>query len=136
MDTTRRALLRSGAGVVTGIALAGCSALDGARRAGAADPVTPVTNFSPPGPVMIDGRRVRTVDVHAHCFVPEALALLGADANTVLPPVKAVKEHFIVVSERLKAMDDMRIDTEILSINPFWYRRERGITERITRLQN
>jgi len=136
MDTTRRALLRSGAGVVTGIALAGCSALDGARRTSAADPITPVGNFSPPGPVVIDGRRVRTVDVHAHCYVPEALALLGAEANSVLPPVKGVKEHFIVVSERLKAMDDMRVDMEILSINPYWYRRERGITERITRLQN
>jgi aminocarboxymuconate-semialdehyde decarboxylase len=137
MNTTRRAVLRSGAGVVTGIALAGCSALDGARtQAAAADPVTPVTRFSPPGPVMIDGRRVRTVDVHAHCYVPEALALLGAEASSVLPPVKGVKEHFIVVSERLKAMDDMRIDTEILSINPFWYRRELGVAERITRLQN
>ena len=137
MNTTRRALLRSGTGVVTGIALAGCSALDGARgRTAAADPVTPVDRFSPPGPVVIDGRRVRTVDVHAHCYVPEALALLGAEANSVLPPVKGVKEHFIVVAERLKAMDDMRVDMEILSINPFWYRRERGITERITRLQN
>jgi aminocarboxymuconate-semialdehyde decarboxylase len=138
MDTTRRALLRTGAGVVTGIALSGCGALDGARGGGMAakDSIHPVDNFSAPGPVVIDGRRVRTIDVHSHCHMPEALALLGAEANTVLPQTKGAQEHFIVVPERLKAMDDMRIDTEILSINPFWYRRERAITQRITRLQN
>ena len=136
MNPTRRNILRSGAGVVTGIALAGCSTLDATRALAPADPAVRVENYSAPGPVVIDGRRVRTIDVHAHCYVPEALALLGAEANSVLPPVKGVKEHFIVVQERLRAMDAMRIDMEILSINPFWYRRERAVTQRITRIQN
>ncbi|MDQ6880879.1 MAG: amidohydrolase family protein, partial [Pseudomonadota bacterium] len=136
MNPTRRSLLRSGAGIVTGIALAGCNTLDQARARSPGDPNTRSTDFSAPGPVIVEGRRVKTIDVHAHCFVPEALALLGAEANSVLPPVKGIKEHFIVVSERLAAMDAMRIDMEILSINPFWYRRERGITERIVRIQN
>jgi aminocarboxymuconate-semialdehyde decarboxylase len=136
MNPTRRNVLRGGAGIVTGIALAGCSALDQARALAPADPTTRSTNYSAPGPVVIEGRRVKTIDVHAHCYVPEALALLGAEANAVLPPVKGVKEHFIVVADRLAAMDAMRIDMEILSINPFWYRRERGITERIVRIQN
>ncbi len=136
MNPTRRSVLRSGAGVVTGIALAGCNVLDQARARAPADPNTRSANYSAPGPVIVDGRRIKTVDVHAHCFVPEALALLGADANSVLPPVKGIKEHFIVVQDRLAAMDAMRIDMEILSINPFWYRRERGITERIVRIQN
>lgn len=136
MNPTRRSVLRGGAGVVTGIALAGCNVLDQARARAPADPNTRSTNYSAPGPVIVDGRRIKTVDVHAHCFVPEALALLGADANSVLPPVKGIKEHFIVVQDRLAAMDAMRIDMEILSINPFWYRREQGITERIVRIQN
>ena len=136
MTISRRALLRHGAGVVGGITLAGCNVLDTARRQGAADPIVAPENWSAPGPVLIDGQRVRTVDVHAHCYVSEALALLGADANGVLPPVKGVKEHFIVVADRLRAMDAMRIDTEILSINPFWYRRERALSERIVRVQN
>ena len=29
------------------------------------------------GEVVVGGRRVKTIDVHAHCIVPEALALLG-----------------------------------------------------------
>ena len=134
MNPTRRSMLRSGAGIVTGIALAGCNTLDQARSLG--DLNTRSTNYSAPGPVLVAGRRVRTVDVHAHCYVPEALALLGAERDSVLPPVKGIKEHFIVVQERLAAMDAMRIDMEVLSINPFWYRRERGITERIVRIQN
>ena len=131
----RRQWLQQGAGVVTGIGLAGCNVLDVARAK--TDPTVEVTGHSPPGPVFINGRRIKTIDVHAHCYVTEALQLLGAaDAAAVLPPVKGVPEHFIVIEQRLKAMDAMRVDMEILSINPFWYRRERAITERIVRTQN
>ena len=42
----------------------------------------------------------------------------------------------MTLSRRLRAMDAMRIDMEILSINPFWYRRERPLSERIVRVQN
>jgi aminocarboxymuconate-semialdehyde decarboxylase len=137
VSSSRRNLLRQGAGVVTGIALAGCSVLDQAKRGTAADPTVRVETYSAPGPVIIDGRRVKTIDVHAHCYVPEALALLSvADAKAVMPPVKGVPEHFIVVAERLAAMDAMRIDMEILSINPFWYRREREMVQRIVKIQN
>jgi aminocarboxymuconate-semialdehyde decarboxylase len=136
MNPTRREVLRGAAGVVTGIALAGCSTLDAARAIAPADPAVRVEKYSAPGPVVIDGRRVRTIDVHAHCYVQEAIALMGADSNGVLPPVRGVQDHFIVVADRLRAMDAMRIDMEILSINPFWYRRERANAERITRVQN
>ena len=61
---------------------------------------------------------------------------MGAEANSVLPPVKGIKEHFIALDERLRAMDAMRIDTEILSINPFWYAADRDLATRVTTLQN
>ena len=39
-------------------------------------------------PVAVAGKRVKTIDVHAHCHFREAGALLGADAAAVqLPPV-------------------------------------------------
>ena len=135
MSITRRQWLAQGAGIVTGIGLTGCGVLDQVRPSPPADPIVAPQNFGS-GPVLIGGQRVRTIDVHGHCYVAEALAMLGSEAQSVLPPVKGVPEHFIVVPERLRTMDAMRVDMEILSINPFWYRREREITTRIVRLQN
>ena len=40
MNNDRRHLLRQGAGIVTGIALSGCGALDATRGTAAADPIT------------------------------------------------------------------------------------------------
>ncbi len=134
MDSRRRFLGQS-AGVVAGIALTGCAVQ--------APPGTQAEWQPSPGdksmaklPVMVNGQRVKTIDVHAHCYVQEALALMGADAQGVLPPVKGVPEHFIVINERLAAMDAMGIDMEVLSINPFWYRQGRANADAIVRLQN
>lgn len=132
----RRQWLEGSAGIVSGIAFAGCNVLDGARVQAAGNGRDMAAAPAAGGPVTIAGRRVRTVDVHAHCYVAEALAILGAEADAVLPPVKGVPQHFIDVGERLRAMDAMRIDTEILSINPFWYRRERLVSARICAMQN
>jgi predicted TIM-barrel fold metal-dependent hydrolase len=91
-------------------------------------------------PIVIKGQRVRTVDVHAHCYVQAAIDLMGAEAASVLPPVKGVPEHFLqrddVLATRLATMDGMGIDMQVLSINPFWYRRERETAEAICRVQN
>src|SRR5258708_15398381 len=87
-------------------------------------------------PVMVKGKRIKTVDVHAHCFVEAAIDLMGDEAKAVLPPVKGVPEHVIVVEQRLKEMDAMAIDMEVLSINPFWYRGDRDTAEAITKIHN
>jgi len=87
-------------------------------------------------PVKIAGKRVLTVDVHAHCYFHEAINLMADAADKVLPPVKGVAEHFIVIEQRLREMDAMAIDMEILSINPFWYGKERDTAAAIVKLQN
>ena len=91
-------------------------------------------------PVMIRGKRARTIDVHAHCYFQAAIDLMGADANGVLPPVKGVPEHFLQVEQQLAtrfaAMDRMGIDLQVLSINPFWYRKDRETAEAICRVHN
>jgi len=43
---------------------------------------------------------------------------------------------FMVFEERSAAMDAQAIDMEVLSINPFWYRKDRDTAEKITDLQN
>jgi aminocarboxymuconate-semialdehyde decarboxylase len=106
--TTRRNFLAGGA--ATGIAFCSC-AIAGTVHAQPRPPRLPVK---------IGGKRVITVDVHSHCYFHEALKLMGDAADKVLPPVKGVPEHFIVIEQRLKEMDATAIDMEILSINPFW----------------
>ena len=87
-------------------------------------------------PVKVDGKRVLTVDVHSHCYFHEAINLMGDGADKVLPPVKGVPEHFIVIEQRLKEMDAMAIDMEVLSINPFWYGKDRDTAAAIVKVQN
>ena len=87
-------------------------------------------------PVMLKGRRARTVDVHAHCFFQTAIDLMGAEAKSVIPPVKGVPEHFIEVDSRLAAMDRMGIDMQVLSINPYWYKKDRETAAAICRVNN
>ncbi len=79
--------------------------------------------------IVVDGRRVKTVDVHAHCAVPEAMAVLG---RKVTPPGLLMTD----VQDRLRAMDEQGIDVEALSINPFWYEAERDAAGQIIDIQN
>jgi predicted TIM-barrel fold metal-dependent hydrolase len=90
-------------------------------------------------PVTVRGKRIKTVDVHAHCLFHETLDLIGEAAKAVMPQTqtKGAKEHFIVIEERLGAMDAMGIDMEVLSINPiFWYGADRDLAARIVSVQN
>ena len=122
--TTRRNFLKGAA--ASGIAFCSCGMLDAAH----AQPKAPRL------PVKVNGKRVLTVDVHAHCYFREAINLMGDGADKVLPPVKGVPEHFIVIEQRLKEMDAMAIDMEVLSINPFWYGKDRETAAQIVKLQN
>jgi aminocarboxymuconate-semialdehyde decarboxylase len=79
--------------------------------------------------VVVNGKRVKTVDVHAHCAVPEANALMGrkVEAEGLLQSTMA---------DRLRAMDEQGIDVEALSINPYWYTANRDVATKLIQLQN
>lgn len=93
-------------------------------------------------PIMVGGKRVRTVDTHAHCLFQEALDLMGPDAaRAALPNTKGVWEHFLGiegagVEQRLRAMDAMGVDLQVLSINPYWYRAERDAAVKVVEINN
>ena len=123
--TTRRNFMK-GAGSLAGLVFCGCGLPTAAHAQKAPARL----------PVMVKGKRVKTIDVHTHCFFQQAIDLMGEDAKNVPPPVKGVKEHFIVIEQRLKEMDAMAIDMEVLSINPFWYRKERDVAEAICKINN
>ena len=79
--------------------------------------------------VVVNGKRVKTVDVHAHCIVPDA-------AKVINHPLEAPALLWSDVGTRLAHMDKTGVDVEALSINPFWYRAERDAAEQLIRIQN
>jgi aminocarboxymuconate-semialdehyde decarboxylase len=81
--------------------------------------------------VVVGGRRVKTIDVHAHCVIPEAVALLGLQVNTQRGP--GIDQ---VGPRRISEMDAQGIDVEALSINPQWYRAEREVATQVIKIQN
>jgi aminocarboxymuconate-semialdehyde decarboxylase len=124
--TTRRHFLRGAA--ASGIVFCSCGMLDAAHAAQPAAKRLPVT---------VGGKRIKTIDVHAHCLFPEATALMGSEAAGVIPPTLIVeKSRFLDVSERLKTMEAMAIDMEIMSVNPFWYHKDRDTAAAIVKIQN
>ncbi len=85
--------------------------------------------------IEVRGERVRTIDIHAHCAVPAALALRGIELGGpgMRPDLDMVSE----VDLRLRTMDAQGIDMEALSINPNWYGIEdRDLAARTIELQN
>jgi aminocarboxymuconate-semialdehyde decarboxylase len=79
--------------------------------------------------VVVNGKRVKTVDVHAHCIVPAAAAIINH-------PLEAPGLLMNDTSTRIAAMDAQGIDVEALSINPYWYRAERDAAAELIKVQN
>jgi aminocarboxymuconate-semialdehyde decarboxylase len=116
MQVTRRDLLCQSAAAIAGVAFTSC----GMRRAFGQEPRR--------REVIVNAKRIRTVDVHAHCHIPEATAV--ADYKETTPAL-------VIGPERIKAMDEQGIDIEALSINPnFWDKADRDLQAQIVKLQN
>jgi aminocarboxymuconate-semialdehyde decarboxylase len=113
-------------GAVSGVAFVGCEVT------AAAAPQTQTRRRE----IVVSGRRAKVVDIHAHCAVPEAMALMGLKLSapgTQFPPVLHMATQ---VAERLRAMDAQGIDVEALSINPYWYKADRDRAAQLITLQN
>ncbi len=123
---TRREFVQDAAGAVAGIAFVGCGLVGGA----------PAQAQARRREVVVNGRRVKVVDVHAHCAVPEAMALMGLKLGapgSSLPPALHVAQ---AAPDRIRAMDEQGIDVEALSINPYWYKADRDLARRLITIQN
>ncbi len=112
-------------GTANGLMFVGCG-LDAGPAAGAK---------SKRRDVVVNGTRVRTVDVHAHCAVPAALALMGL--KLAGPGLRTDLDMATEVDLRIQTMDEQGIDIEALSINPNWYRvDDRDLAGQIIEIQN
>jgi aminocarboxymuconate-semialdehyde decarboxylase len=120
----------TGAGILAGIAFTGCD-LKAPVEASAAAGSASGSGGQPAArrrEVVVAGKRVKTVDVHAHCGVPEANTLLGVPFQGVL--------HMADTTTRIAAMDAQGIDVEALSINPVWYQAPRDLAAEVIKIQN
>jgi predicted TIM-barrel fold metal-dependent hydrolase len=126
--TNRRAFLKSATTAAAGIVFCSCGMLKAAHAQQSGGRRLPVA---------VNGKRVKTIDVHSHCHFRDVEPLLGAAAASVLnSAVKGSEETFIEIENRLKAMDAQAVDMEVLSINPFWYGRDRELAGQIVKIQN
>jgi aminocarboxymuconate-semialdehyde decarboxylase len=119
--TNRREFLKDVAGAA-GLVFVGCGIAD-AAQAGRAP------SNAPRRPVVIKGRRITTVDMHAHCAVPKATELLrrpAANQGTDDPLMLDGQ----ALAQRLAVMDAQRIDISVLSINPNWRATSAAISRR------
>ncbi len=121
---TRREFFKDVAGAMAGIVFVGCGLVEVAEAQSQSGSVALRRQ-------VVGGRRVKTVDVHAHCAVPEAMALMGR--NVAPQALLMVQEP---VQERVRQMDAQGIDVEALSINPYWYGAERDLASQIIKIQN
>ena len=122
--TNRREFLQSTAGALTGLVFVGCDLMAAA----------PARAQARRREVVVNGKRVKTVDVHAHCAVPEALSLMNL--KLAGPGLRPDLDMASQVAVRLQAMDEQGIDVEALSINPNWYKTDRDLAKQIIKIQN
>jgi aminocarboxymuconate-semialdehyde decarboxylase len=120
MTTSRRELLGRIAGATAGIVFTSCGLGHPAHAQGQPQPRR--------REVVVAGKRVKTIDIHAHCHIPEATALMG---------VKQSFPGLVVTPDRIKLMDAEGIDVAALSINPnFWDQAERDLAAQVVKVQN
>jgi aminocarboxymuconate-semialdehyde decarboxylase len=80
---------------------------------------------------VIKGKRVRTIDIHAHAIIPKSFALLGNDiAKFQFPDMDEMGP------KRIAAMDRQGIDIEVISVNPFWYDGARDLAAEVCKINN
>jgi len=127
---TRRGFLKGAANTAAGIVFCSCGLLDAAHAKTGAEGAPRRL------PITVRGKRIKTIDVHSHCLFHESLNMMGDEAKGVLQNVKGVPDQFIDIEKRLRSMDDMAIDMEVLSINPFWYRKDRDTAAAIVKTNN
>jgi aminocarboxymuconate-semialdehyde decarboxylase len=142
---TRRAFLKSVSGATAGIFFTGCNCFSSPlrlapnRQQSAAQPAAGHKRRE----VTIGDHRVTVIDVHAHVRVPEAWELVKdriaregrpGDMGQATPD-NAGNIHNDV-DKRIADLDEMGIDVQAVSINPFWYWADEDLARKIIQVQN
>jgi len=85
--------------------------------------------------VSIGARRVKVIDVHCHCVIPEVVDLVKG--TPLAGPAANGGPTNILGPARLQTMDMQGVDIQALSINTYWwYAADRELAGRIVKTQN
>jgi aminocarboxymuconate-semialdehyde decarboxylase len=115
----------AGLGAFSGMTCMACNM----RRANAQQPVR--------RQVSVGGQRVRTVDIHCHCVIPETLDLVkGTPLERRVSATINSQQNNPSLAARIAEMDATGIDVQAMSINAWWYGTNRDLARRICDLQN
>jgi aminocarboxymuconate-semialdehyde decarboxylase len=116
----RREFFRLTAGAAAGAAVMGSGFLGAAQLFGQAR-----------RQVSIGGKRIRVIDVHAHCEMPLGAVVKGT-------PFESQAGGETELEERLPLMDKAGVDVQALSINSFWWyeAKDQGLARAICTAQN
>lgn len=142
---TRREFLKSVSNTAAGIIFAGCCRVDSSlgfalqTEQSIAQPVAKRKRRE----VIVDGRRTAVVDIHAHVRVPEAWDLVkdrigreGRSGDIQLANPDGPANIHNDVEKRLADLDEMGIDVQAVSVNPFWYWADVDLARKISQIQN
>jgi aminocarboxymuconate-semialdehyde decarboxylase len=125
----RRDFLKTVASAAAGVLVTGGGFADAAFQAPQAAPAKRREVF-------VGGKRVKVVDMHAHCVIPEVGDVVK---DTPLASIggNRARGPNVMGPERLKSLDDRGIDVQVLSINGFWfYAADRELATKIVKLQD
>jgi aminocarboxymuconate-semialdehyde decarboxylase len=87
--------------------------------------------------VTINGQQARAIDIHCHCGVADVLRVVeGTPFERVAQEQIRSRQNAPLGPERLATMDQQGIDTEVLTVNPWWYGADEDLAKRIIDLQN
>jgi aminocarboxymuconate-semialdehyde decarboxylase len=141
---TRRDFIRRVPQFAAGILFSGCAGDDAVLGfASSAQSSTGLDATGGERRVVVGGKRTPVVDIHAHVRVPEAWDLVkdrivregrAGDAQLGNPNNPANMHND--VQKRLADLDEMGIDVQALSINPFWYWADVELSRKIVQIQN
>ena len=138
--STRREFLKGLANATGGIVFLSCGLAEAAAR------LAQSGGTGRRREVRVSGRRVKTVDIHCHCTIPEVWDLVKdqAEARNLRPdpgsgpPGNPELLPFSNVAERLRLMDEWGIDVQAISLYPgaFYNWAEPDRARQIIQLQN
>jgi aminocarboxymuconate-semialdehyde decarboxylase len=142
---TRREFLKSVSSAAAGIIFADCCCSDNSlvRAASTQQSGAPSVAKRKRREVMVAGHRTAVVDIHAHVRVPEAWELVkdrigreGRAGDVALATLENPANLNNDVEKHLADLDEMGIDVQALSINPFWYWADEDLARKIIDIQN